>query len=96
MTLTTRSRLQDAALCLMVVFCLIAALWFAENGFSRTAFIGTALICLLVLAAGALAKRSPDVWAARVASTPTVIAVYVLAGIVVVFYVLGMIFPATT
>jgi hypothetical protein len=36
------------------------------------------------------------VWAARVASTPTVIAVYVLAGITVVFYVLGMIFPATT
>ena len=92
MTTTTRTKLQDIALAGVAVFCVIVAIWFAKNGFTAAAFAGTATICVMVLTAVTLTRKSPEIWGARISKGKGVIVIYSLVSVVVSLYDLGLFF----
>lgn len=89
MTTPTRTRLQDLALAALAVFSTIAAFLWADNAFTATAFIGTAIICAAVPLGALLGRRNPTAWEPRLglarkllwASVAVVLACFVLGSV---------------
>lgn len=92
MPATLRTRIQEAALGVLAAAAVVAALWFAQNGFMAAAFLGTATICLIVLTSAALIRRDPNVWEPRLDSRKATAAINALSIAVIALYVLGLFF----
>lgn len=93
MPLMTRTVLRDvAALLVLAALAVVAAMWFPANGFMASAFIGTAIMCVLILTAAALNRRDPTVWGPRVNSREATVFINALSIVVIALYVFGLFF----
>ncbi len=92
MPLTTRTVIQEIALVVLGAAAVVAAIWFAANGFMAAAFIGTATMCALVLTAATLNRRDPKTWGTRINSRTATSFINALSIVVIALYIGGLFF----
>jgi hypothetical protein len=93
MPLRTKTVLRDvAALVVLAGLAVVAAIWFAANGFMTAAFIGTASMCVLILTAAALNRMDPTVWGPRINSPKATVFINAFSIVVIVLYIFGLLF----
>jgi small-conductance mechanosensitive channel len=90
--MTTRTVIQEVALVVLAVAAVVAAIWFAANGFMAAAYLGTATMCMLVFTAAALNRRDPKRWGPRINSRTATVVINVLSIVVIALYVFGLFF----